>query len=119
MDYQFYQQPTRNDRHSRRMETWSIVMGIISLSMLCMVYPSIICGALGIVFALLSRGGEIQLSNRAKAGLTMSISALAMVVFFFIYTIVFANLYYGGLENMLRESCEMMGLDYDVLFGQP
>ena len=49
----------------------------------------------------------------------MSISALAMVVFFFIYTIVFANLYYGGLENMLRESCEMMGLDYDVLFGQP
>ena len=56
MDHQFYR--PMPDRHSKHMENLSLIMGIIALSTFCLVYPALICGALGIVFALLSRGGE-------------------------------------------------------------
>ena len=94
MDHQFYR-PTP-DRHSKHMENLSLIMGIIALSTFCLVYPALICGALGIVFALLSRGGETTFSGRAKLGLT----------------------YYGGIENMMRESCTSLGIDYNMLFPQ-
>lgn len=109
--------PQQNDRHSARMESLSVFLGAASLFTICFVYPSIICGALGIVFALLSRGGETHLSKRAKTGLILSASALVIIVLMFVYTFVFANVYYGGIENMLRESCKMLGLDYNALFS--
>ena len=71
MDYQY----TRNDRHSQRMETLSLIMGVIALVTMCTVYPTLICGSLGIVFALLSRGGEFSMQSRAKVGLTLSAAA--------------------------------------------
>lgn len=69
MDHQFYR--PMPDRHSKHMENLSLIMGIIALSTFCLVYPHY-CGALGIVFALLSRGGETTFSGRAKLGLTLS-----------------------------------------------
>ncbi|MDD6307416.1 MAG: hypothetical protein PUA75_10850 [Clostridiales bacterium] len=111
MDYQYY----RNDRRSRRMETLSLVMGIIALSTMCFVYPTLICGALGIVFALLSRGGEIHMGSRAKLGLILSSVSLGIIILMFAYTLIIANVYYGGLENMMREMYQMMGIDYDAL----
>ena len=85
-------------------------MGIIALSTFCLVYPALICGALGIVFALLSRGGETTFSGRAKLGLTLSSVALGIIVLLLIYSVVFANVYYGGIENMMREVVHRWGL---------
>ena len=79
---------------------------------------ALICGALGIVFALLSRGGETTFSGRAKLGLTLSSVALGIIVLLLIYSVVFANVYYGGIENMMRESCTSLGIDYNMLFPQ-
>lgn len=115
MDYQYYQQS--NPRRSQRMETASLFLGIIAISTICCVYSTLICGALGIVFALLSRGGEATLSPRAKTGLILSSIGLGLVILMLIYTVIVANVYYGGIENMLRESYRMMGLDYDALIN--
>lgn len=106
------------NRHSKHMENLSLIMGIIALSTFCLVYPALICGALGIVFALLSRGGETTFSGRAKLGLTLSSVALGIIVLLLIYSVVFANVYYGGIENMMRESCTSLGIDYNMLFPQ-
>lgn len=114
MDYQSFEQQ-KNNRRSQRLEMLSLVMGIIALSTACLVYTSLICGALGIVFALLSRGGEMTFSPRAKLGLTLSSIGLGLVIILMIYTLVVAELYYGGLENMVRETYQMMGLDYESL----
>lgn len=110
-----YQSSYRNDRHSARMENLSLLMGILALATMCFVYPTLICGALGITFALLSRGGELRFGSRAKYGLTISAIALGMVLLMFIYTIVVANVYFGGIDNMARQMYEMMGIDYDAL----
>lgn len=114
MDYRFYQQT--NNRRSQNMETASLFLGIIAISTICCVYSTLICGALGIVFALLSRGGEMTFSPRAKTGLILSSIGLGIVAIMLIYTLVIANVYYGGVENMLRDTYHSMGLDYDALF---
>lgn len=111
MDYQY----TRNDRHSQRMETLSLIMGVIALVTMCTVYPTLICGSLGIVFALLSRGGEFSMQSRAKVGLALSAVALGIIIAMIVYTLVVAQVYFGGIENMMREMYQMMGLDYDTL----
>lgn len=111
MDYQY----TRNDRHSQRMETLSLIMGVIALVTMCTVYPTLICGSLGIVFALLSRGGEFSMQSRAKVGLALSVVALGIIIAMVVYTLVVAQIYFGGIENMMREMYQMMGLDYDAL----
>lgn len=111
MDYQY----TRNDRHSQRMETLSLIMGVIALVTMCTIYPTLICGSLGIVFALLSRGGEFSMQSRAKVGLALSAVALGIIIAMVVYTLVVAQVYFGGIENMMREMYQMMGLDYDTL----
>lgn len=98
------------------METAAMTLGMISVITICMVYPALICGALAIMFALLSRGGEMTVSPRAKTGLILGSVSLGIVALMFVYTIVTAYVVYGGLENMLRETYQSMGLDYESLF---
>lgn len=116
MDYQSYHYPPQeNKRRSQKMERTALILGIIAIATPCLVYPSLICGALGIMFALLSRGGEQKLENRAKIGLTLSSIGLGVVIFMLVCTLVFAHLYYGGIENMARDVYESMGIDFDIL----
>lgn len=98
------------------METASFVCGIIAVATACFVYTSLVCGSLAILFALLSRGGELTLTPKAKAGLVMGCAGLAFVLFMVVYTVAVAELYYGGLEEMMRQMYEGMGIDYDALF---
>ena len=44
--------------------------------------------------------------------------ALGIIVLVLVYTVVFANVYYGGVENMMRETYEALGIDYNMLFPQ-
>lgn len=97
------------------MERTALILGIIAIATPCLVYPSLICGALGIMFALLSRGGESKLTPRAKIGLTLSSIGLGIVLFLLIYTLAFAYFYYGGIENMARDVYGSMGIDFDIL----
>lgn len=116
MDYQYYNQPPQqNKRRSTKMENAALFLGIIAIATPCFVYPSLICGALGIVFALLSRGGETTLTSRAKIGLTLSAIGLGIVVFLLFYTVMYAYAYYGGIEEMARDVYGSMGIDFDML----
>ena len=67
MDYE----PNKSyiEMRSAGMSVASLVLGIIGLSMGCCIYPPIIFGSLAIIFALLSRGGEMHMNSYAKAGL--------------------------------------------------
>ena len=118
MDFQFYQyNGQQNRRRSEKMELASLVLGTAACTTSCLIYPSLVCGSLAIMFALLSRGREMTLTPRAKTGLVLGIAGLAIFAFLLIYLFFAANIYYGGLEEMLRETCNMMGYDYDTLFS--
>lgn len=97
------------------MENAAFILGLIAIAASCLVYPGLICGALAIMFALLSRGGAISLTPRAKAGLILGGIGLGIVILMFIYTLIIANVYYGGFEDMARQVYGNMGIDYDAL----
>lgn len=115
MDHQYRQVPPQNNRRSQRMENAAIALGFLGIVLFCLVYPPLICGSLAIMFALLSRGGTATMTPRARTGLLLGSFALGFVLLLFVYTIVYANLYYGSLENMAREVYNSLGIDYDMI----
>ena len=88
-----YQQSEPNS-----MSTASLVMGIISLVLCCCFYVSIPLGALGILFAILSKGKDQTMSGRSKTGLGLSIAGLVLTILLTIGMLV-ANLTYMGSEG--------------------
>ena len=97
------------------MEQASLAFGFFGLSLFCLVYPPLVCGSLAIMFALLSRGGTNTMTPRARTGLLLGSFALGIVLLMLVYTLVFAETYYGGLDNMMREFYNGLGIDYDML----
>ena len=95
------------------MENMAIALGFLGLALFCMVYPPLVCGSLAVMFALLSRGGTTTMTPRARTGLLLGSFALGLALLMLAYTLIVANLYYGGLENMAREVYNSLGIDYD------
>lgn len=109
------QTPPQNKRRSAQMENAAFFLGMIAIFTVCLVYPALICGALSITFALLSRGGELTMTAKAKTGLILSSIALGIVGLMFAYTFIVANVYYDGLEDMMRQVYGSLGIDFDML----
>lgn len=100
MDYHFSYQQNSNPRRSLWMERFSFFLGIMALTGLCLVTPSLIGGSLAIVFAVLSKGGENTMTPRAMIGMTLGIISLSIVAFLFVCTIFMLISYYGGISNI-------------------
>ncbi len=80
---------------NRGMSIAALVMGILSLICCCCGYLGIACGALGIIFALLSRQ-DGPMDSKAKTGLVLSGIGLALGL---ISTVMFLILYALDLWN--------------------
>lgn len=97
MNYSVYE-----TKHSGGFATASLVLGIIGLATGCCIYTSIICGALAVLFALLSRGGEMTLPGKSKIGLGLGIASAAMGILILIIAFAYMLLQFGGLEGYLE-----------------
>lgn len=115
--YTTYRQPNRS-QGSQRMEIASLTLGIIAVSSCLCLYLSIPCGALAIILASLSRGGQMQYGSMAQVGLILGAIGLAFTIV--IYGLSFAVAFheYGSLEGILRAYSEMSGMEYDELLQQ-
>lgn len=106
MDYPVYE-----DKRSNGFATASFVLGIIGIATGCCVYTGIICGALAIIFAILSRGGEMTMSHKAKIGLILGIVGIVFGIIMFVIAIATVILQYGGFENYMNEIENLMNMD--------
>lgn len=93
---------------SAGMAVASLIMGILGLVMSCCIYPPIIFGSLAIIFALLSRGGEMHMNSYAKAGLILGIIAIICGILFLIYSILTLLIQFGGIEGYLQYIEDLM-----------
>lgn len=114
MDFQ--QEPYSNipPYHSKRsagMATASLILGIIAIVTSGCIYLSLVCGSLGIILALLSRGGEMTLDSQAKVGLILSTLGLVFTIVLYTTIIIAALRYYGGFDGLLQESLKLYGVD--------
>jgi hypothetical protein len=82
------------------MENISVLLGAMALLSVMIVYPTLICGSMAIVFALLSKGGERSITARARTGLILGIIALVVMAFLVTYVIMLVIGMYGGLSNL-------------------
>ena len=75
------------DRGRHSFEIASIVMGIISMVLLCTGVLAIPFGALGVLFALLSRKDKDRLGNIAITGAIISVVSMITGAFITVYSI--------------------------------
>ena len=110
---QSFRQPVKQNI----FEAMSMTFAIAALVSCTCFYGSYILGALAILFALLSRGGQMKMSSKAKLGLIVGIAAIILSTLLTVASLYIVLQEYGSFENYFREYSEMMGLDFEESFG--
>jgi len=95
---------------------WACGVGAIFSSL--SVYGPFVLGSLAILFALLSRGGQMTMSKKARQGLILGIAGMILTVIIFVAAWQFALNEYGSIEGVVRAFCEMYGYDFEELYGE-
>lgn len=96
------------DKRSIPMTTAAVILSVIAISTICCVYTSFICGILGIIFALLSKGGETTMSPNARTALTVSITAIVLTVLLLVGSFLTLIIQYGSIGEFWRVYMEMV-----------
>lgn len=112
-----YFNPYRSN-HSEQMAIASMTLGMIALIGCTCLYLSIPCGALAIIFATLSRGGQMRYSGKAQMGLILGASAIILTVLIYAGLFALALMQYGSIDGILKAYSDMSGLDYNDLIRQ-
>lgn len=114
---QSYHTPYRSN-HSERMAIASMTLGMIALISCTCLYLSIPCGALAIIMATLSRGGQMRYSGKAQIGLILGASAIILTVIVYGASFALALAQYGSIDGILKAYSDMVGIDYNDLIQQ-
>ena len=112
-----YNQQTQNNYQvvePNGMATASLILGIIGIVCSCCCFLSVPLAALGIILALLSKGGS-RMSDRAKTGLGISIAGLCVTVVLTIILLVFSRSYMTteDFQTQFKDYMEFYGDDYN------
>ncbi len=99
---------TYTDRRSLPMTTAAVVLSVVAVSTICCVYTSFLCGVLGIVFALLSKGGETTMSPNARMALMVSVTAIVLSVLLLAGSFLTLIIQYGSIEEFWKAYMEMV-----------
>lgn len=109
--YQPYQQqpyqpnPYFNPEEAKRnpaMAVAALVLGCVSIVLCTCLYISIPCGALAILFALLSRGGSLRMNGQACAGLGLGIAGLVLTIVVYAASLFTTTVLYGSYTNFIE-----------------
>ena len=108
MDYDYESNKSYIEMRSAGMSLASMVMGILGLVMSCCVYPVIVFGSLAIIFALLSRGGEMSMNSYARAGMILGIVGLVFGIALLLYSLYTLMIEFGGIEGYMEHIEELL-----------
>lgn len=107
-----------SSKHSERMAIASMTLGMIALIGCTCLYLSIPCGALAIILATLSRGGDMHYTGKAQMGIILGASAIILTVLIYAGSFALALMQYGSIDGILKAYSDMSGLDYNDLIQQ-
>ena len=107
-DDQFNSQYRPPVRPQDAMLSAAIVLSVIAIATTCCIYSSIVCGSLGIILALLSRGNKKQLTPQGKLAVTTSTMAIVISAVATIIMFVITIRQYGSLENFMKAYSEII-----------
>lgn len=117
-NYRPYNNPNYGNRPQLNyMETFALSLGVFSIVTCSCCYLSLPMGAVAIVLALLSRGGNMKLSSKAKLAIAVGIIGIVITVIMYAASFYIALTNLEMFEGTLREYCDKMGLDFEMLYG--
>lgn len=96
------------DKRSVPMTTAAVVFSVIAVSTVCCFYLSFICGILGIIFTLLSKGGETTMSLNARSAMSVSITAIVLSILLLAGSFLTLIIQYGSMEKFWNAYMEIV-----------
>lgn len=90
-------------KHSSNFAVAAVTLGVIAILSSSCFFLGIPCGAMSIICALLSRGGEWTYPSLGKIGLTLGIIALILSIVLCIFEFYTAIGSFGGWENYWKQ----------------
>lgn len=96
------------NRRSPSMANASLILGIVSLAASTCILPGIICGSLGIILALLSKGGTRKMDGQAALGCCLSCAGLIFTIFIIVTNIFILYQAFGGWDGIIREYMSLL-----------
>lgn len=99
-------------------EKIAFALGISSILSCGIIYISFMTGSMAILFAILSKGGSMKFGSKAKLGAILGVIGLILTIIFYTIAFQIALAEYGSIEGILREACELLGYDFEMLYGQ-
>ena len=106
------------DKRSHGMETAALVLALISISTCTCIYVSIPLGALAVMFALLSKGGETTLNSKSKLALCLGIAGMVLTALLYTFSFLTLLREYGSLQGIVDAYTQMTGIDYNELIEE-
>jgi Na+/proline symporter len=109
MDYENQPGSGMSDKAIRAMRsqqafaTASLAFGVIALVCICCIYITIVCGALSIIFAVLSKNAENMYSRPAKTGIRLSVIGMILSVIMLAVTIGLEVRNAGGIDSFIQK----------------
>lgn len=89
----------------------ALIMGIASILLACCSgIGGVVLGALGIIFAIISRGKE-RMCTQAKIGLGVSIAGIVLGIIVFVASLLFIGS--GEFQRMFEDEMHRRGFDYE------
>lgn len=90
-------------QRSESMAMASLILGLTALLSSGCIYFATVCGSLGIILALLSKGGCLSMNAKGKIGLILSSAGLILTLLIYIGALIFLLNYYGGFDNLMQQ----------------
>ncbi len=89
------------NKRNPNLATAAIVLSVIGLVTPYFVYTTLVCGTLGIILGLLSKGGEPKMDTSGKVAVILGILSLILVTLILIIAFRSIISEFGGLEQMM------------------
>lgn len=105
-DFEFQSQEGSNpqgylNRRNPNLATAAIILSVIGLVTPYFVYTTLVCGTLGIILGLLSKGGEPKTDTNGKIAVILGIISLILVTLILIIAFRIVISEFGGLEQLM------------------
>ena len=98
-------------------EHFAFAFAIASFLSCTVIYTAYLFGGLAILFALLSRGAQMQFSPKAKKSIIMGVCGIILSTVIFVATFLYLLEEFGSVEGIIREGSDMLGIDFEKEFG--
>lgn len=97
---------------SQGMERLSRILGLASICCFFILYISVPCGALAVIFAVLSKGSTNSMTRRAQISMILGLVGLSLSVCLNVMAFLALYQQYGSIEEIIRQMYALYGLTY-------